>query len=87
MSATVPFTKYMLPDLAPLLFTSLSNVPAPSEKFAPRISRGDFVMMLTTPLSAFAPQTADAGPRITSICLISFRLAGMKSHMMNPKKS
>src|SRR5262245_33546461 len=36
---------------------------------APGASRGDFVMMFTTPVSAFAPQTADAGPRTTSICL------------------
>ena len=37
----------------------------------PCISRGVFVMTLTTPVMALAPHTADAGPRITSICLIS----------------
>ena len=39
-------------------------------------SRGDFVMMFTTPVSAFAPHTAEAGPRTTSICLMSSRLRG-----------
>ena len=53
----------------------------------PCISRGDLVITLTTPFSALAPQTADAGPRITSICLISFRLTGRKSHITKPKKS
>ena len=40
-----------------------------------------------TPVIAFAPQTADAGPRITSICLISGVSIGRKSHATNPKKS
>ena len=44
-------------------------------------------MTLMTPFSALAPQTADAGPRITSMRLISSRFAGMKSHIVNPKKS
>ena len=34
-----------------------------------------------------APHTADAGPRITSICLISAGLTGRKSHATKPKKS
>ena len=38
--------------------------------------RGVFVITLTTPVSALAPHTADAGPRITSICLMSDMLAG-----------
>ena len=50
-------------------------------------SRGDLVMTLTTPLIALAPQTADAGPRITSICLISLALVGTRSHITMPKKS
>ena len=53
----------------------------------PGISRGDLVITLTTPVSALAPQTADAGPRMTSICLISDGLIGRKSHATNPKKS
>src|SRR5262245_26071182 len=36
---------------------------------------------------ALAPQTADAGPRTTSICLISRGLVGTRSHMTMPKKS
>src|SRR5688572_28026622 len=50
-------------------------------------SRGDLVMMLTTPVSAFAPQTAEAGPRITSICLMSLMEFGRKSQRTMPKKS
>ena len=41
------------------------------DTFAPCISLGVFVITLTTPVIALAPHTADAGPRITSICLIS----------------
>jgi hypothetical protein len=44
-------------------------------------------MTLTTPVSALAPQTADAGPRITSICWMSETFAGMKSQSTRPKKS
>src|SRR5262249_43979351 len=36
---------------------------------------------------ALAPQTADAGPRMTSICLMSFGFVGTRSHMTIPKKS
>ena len=50
-------------------------------------SRGGLVMMFTTPVRAFAPQTADAGPRTTSICLISPVEAGTRSHRIRPKKS
>jgi hypothetical protein len=53
----------------------------------PCISRGDLVMMFTTPLIALAPQTADAGPRTTSICLTSLKFSGRKSQPTNPKKS
>ena len=35
----------------------------------------------------FAPQTAEAGPRITSICAISLVSTGRKSQATNPKKS
>ena len=41
-------------------------------------------MTFTTPLMALAPQTAEAGPRMTSICLISCGLAGTKSHITMP---
>jgi len=61
--------------------------PALSTTVPPFCSRGDLVMMLTTPVMAFAPHTADAGPRITSICLISFMFAGNRSHSTMPKKS
>ncbi len=45
-------------------------------------------MTLTTPLSAFAPHTTEAGPRTTSICLMSPEVAvGTKSQSTSPKKS
>ena len=62
-------------------------MPNPIVTEVPCISRGAFVMMFTTPVMAFAPQTADAGPRITSTCLISAKLTGRKSQPTNPKKS
>ena len=61
--------------------------PPVNDTSAPGASRGDFVMMLTTPVSAFAPQTADAGPRMTSICLMSLRFVGSRSQSTMPKKS
>ena len=61
--------------------------PPVNEASPPSDSRGDFVMMLTTPVIAFAPHTADAGPRITSICLMSSMFAGNRSHSTMPKKS
>ena len=64
----------------------LKNPPL-NDTSMPGASRGGFVMMLTTPVSAFAPQTAEAGPRITSICLMSFMLFGRKSQRTMPKKS
>ena len=67
--------------------TSRPNVPTPSVTLVPCSSRGDLVMKFTTPFIAFAPQIAEAGPRITSICLISAGLTGRKSQAMNPKKS
>ena len=42
----------------------------------PRARAASRVMTLTTPLIALAPHTADAGPRITSICRISFGIGG-----------
>ena len=51
-----------------------SNWPNRIDRLVPCISRGVFVMILTTPVMALAPHTADAGPRITSICLISLRV-------------
>ena len=53
----------------------------------PGFSRGVFVMMFTTPVRALAPQTTDAGPRTTSICLMSAVLVGTKSQRIRPKKS
>jgi hypothetical protein len=44
-------------------------------------------MKLTTPFSALAPQMAEAGPRMTSICRISFVFIGSRSHATKPKKS
>ena len=44
-------------------------------------------MMLTAPVMAFAPHTADAGPRTTSICSTSSKLVGSRSHRTRPKKS
>ncbi len=85
--AKVPLIEKSDPFDAPLPFDSRPNVPAPIVTLAPCISRGDLVMTLMTPSSAFAPHTADAGPRITSIRLISFVFTGMKSHITNPKKS
>jgi hypothetical protein len=62
-------------------------VPTPSVKLLPCISRGDRVRTFTTPLIAFAPQIAEAGPRMTSICFISLKLIGRKSQATKPKKS
>ncbi len=64
-----------------------SNMPRPKVALVPCISRGDLVITLMTPNTAFAPHTAEAGPRMTSICLISLRFTGRKSHITNPKKS
>jgi hypothetical protein len=64
-----------------------SKPPNDIEALAPCISRGDLLITLTTPYSAFAPHTADAGPRITSTCFTSLKLSGRKSHITNPKKS
>ena len=64
-----------------------SNCPNSNATDVPGISLGVFEMTLTTPVSALAPHTADAGPRITSICLICEGSTGMKSHITNPKKS
>jgi hypothetical protein len=50
-------------------------------------SRGVFEMKLTTPESALAPQTAEAGPRITSTCFSSKAFTGTRSQAMKPKKS
>jgi hypothetical protein len=65
----------------------LKNPPVSVTTVDPGTSRGDFVMMFTTPVNALAPQTADAGPRTTSICLMSAGSVGAKSHMTRPKKS
>ena len=43
-------------------------------------------MMLTTPVSAFAPQTADAGPRTTSICLMSPKSRGQEVPQDQPEE-
>jgi hypothetical protein len=61
--------------------------PAPIVTLDPWSSRGDLVITLTTPFIALAPQIAEAGPRMTSICLISAGFTGRKSQAMNPKKS
>jgi len=53
----------------------------------PGLSRGVFVITLITPFIAFAPHTADAGPRTTSMRFTSLMFTGMKSHIVNPKKS
>jgi hypothetical protein len=63
------------------------NWPNLIDTFVPCISLGVFVITLTTPVIALAPQTAEAGPRITSICLISVVSTGRKSHSTNAKKS
>src|ERR1700687_6410375 len=85
MLALAPNTDPMpLPAVDPVF---RSNMPALSETVVPGASRGVFVMTLTTPVNALAPQTADAGPRITSICLMSVKFAGRKSHRTRPKKS
>ena len=64
------------------------NSPPLSTRPKPSFSRGVLVMTLTTPFTALAPQTTDAGPRTTSICLISPEVGdGTRSHSTNPKKS
>ena len=44
-------------------------------------------MMLTAPVIALAPHTADAGPRTTSICSTASKFVGTRSHSTRPKKS
>ena len=80
------------PKIDPIPFPTVEpasrlNPPAVIDTLVPGASRGDFVMTLTTPVIALAPHTADAGPRITSICFTLDRLVGMKSHSTSPKKS
>ena len=59
----------------------------PIVNVVPGFSRGVFVMTLMTPFIALAPHTADAGPRTTSMRLMSLTFTGMKSHIVKPKKS
>src|SRR2546423_61144 len=87
-SANEAFTPYVDPRPLPAPDpASRLKPPALNVTFVPCCSRGDLVMMLTTPVNAFAPHTADAGPRMTSICLTSPRFVGTKSHRTRPKKS
>ena len=84
----VPFTPNRLPMPFPAVDpASRLKPPALIEADTPTASRGDLVMMFTAPDTALAPQTADAGPRTTSICLISEKLVGSMSHRTRPKKS
>src|SRR5512145_3152411 len=64
-----------------------SKPPTPNDALEPFSSRGVLLITLTTPYIALAPQTADAGPRITSTCLTSLKFTGRKSHITKPKKS
>src|SRR5690606_11474447 len=87
-AAYPPLTPYAPPRLPPARDpASRLNRPPDRLKVPPGVSRGDFVMMLTTPVSALAPQTAEAGPRTTSICLMSTGSVGTKSQATKPKKS
>ncbi len=62
--------------------------PAFRLKPKPSLSRGDFVMMFTTPVIALAPQTTDAGPRTISTCWTWFEFGlGTRSQSTRPKKS
>ncbi len=61
--------------------------PPPAINEVPTISFGRLVIRLTTPVMALAPQTALPGPRTASICLISAKFTGRKSHITKPKKS
>jgi len=84
------FAPYELPvPLSRVLSGSAFLLKRPPDTLAvvPTASRGDFVMMLTAPVSALAPHTAEAGPRTTSICFTSTGLMGTKSQMMNPNRS
>ena len=74
----------------PEIVRILDAPPAPMVSVVPPCaasSRGVLVMTLTTPLMALAPQTADAGPRMTSIWRMSLGLVGTRSHITMPKKS
>jgi hypothetical protein len=71
-----PAIENIAPAFSPDPFVSRANVPALMLNDPPAISRGDFVITLITPDIALAPHTADAGPRMTSICLISLRFTG-----------
>jgi len=59
----------------------------PSSTVDPWASRGDRVTMFTTPVNAFAPQTAEAGPRTTSIWRTSAGSTGIMSQRIAPTKS
>ncbi len=86
-AAWLPETENSEPFDCSTPLASRPNVPTVTIRLSPRISRGDLVITLTTPVSALAPHTADAGPRITSICLISLVFTGRKSQATKPKKS
>ena len=53
----------------------------------PWLSRGERVIRFTTPLMAFAPQTADAGPFTTSTRSRSSTPTEIRSQATKPKKS
>jgi len=63
------------------------NAPKLTVALLPFNSRGVLEMKLTTPFMALAPHTALPGPRTASICLISPKFTGRKSHITKPKKS
>ena len=61
----------------------------PNRRFSvvPKASRGALVIRFTTPLIAFAPQMAEAGPLTTSIRCRSSSPTDRKSQLVKPKKS
>ena len=85
---TVALAPTIVPAPCPTVDPASRSIQPPlNVTVDPTDSRGGLVMMLTAPVMAFAPQVADAGPRTTSICSMSLKLAGTRSHMTNPKKS
>jgi len=67
--------------------TLRSKAPKRRSSVVPWLSRGALVIRFTTPLMAFAPQTAEAGPLTTSTRSRSSSPTEMKSQLVKPKKS
>ena len=62
-------------------------MPAAARTCPPRVSRGLLLITWTTPPTALAPHSAEAGPRTTSTCSTRDMSVGANSHITKPRKS